>query len=215
MKPGIEAAWIAASGGFLGVLVGVTGTAIVARLGFRNTRDATNVTTAATMATVEAQIEADRQSRIWEKRADIYTDFLATIKRRQESRRNAMQGMINGSEPQRLPAPLDVALLEARLLAYASAEVIAAANRAGNAAQDFEHVITEWRETIEVVTKARPSTVAIEARQAASIALQEADQRDEAVTELIRAELHAERSSRLGGQCRAGLHSRMPPAGAT
>ena len=46
-----------------------------------------------------------------------------------------MQGMINGSEPQRLPAPLDVALLEARLLAYASAEVIAAANRAGNAAQ--------------------------------------------------------------------------------
>jgi putative heme degradation protein len=105
MKPGIEAAWIAASGGFLGVLVGVTGTAIVARLGFRNTRDATNVTTAATMATVEAQIEADRQSRIWEKRADIYTDFLAVIKRRQESRRNAMQGMINARPLRWSPRP--------------------------------------------------------------------------------------------------------------
>jgi hypothetical protein len=64
MNPSIEAAWIAGGSGFLGVLVGVTGTAIVARIGFKSTRAAMDATVAGGLTTVREQIEADRQSRI-------------------------------------------------------------------------------------------------------------------------------------------------------
>jgi hypothetical protein len=37
MNPQVEAAWIPGSSGILGVLVGITGTVVVARIGFRST----------------------------------------------------------------------------------------------------------------------------------------------------------------------------------
>jgi hypothetical protein len=69
MNPSIEAAWIAGASGFLGVVVGVTGTVVVARVGFHSTRDATAATNAAAGADVTAQIEADRRNRVWERQA--------------------------------------------------------------------------------------------------------------------------------------------------
>jgi len=65
MNPSVEAAWIAASSGFLGVLVGVAGTTIVAVVGFRNTRAAT-----------EKTVNAAHSERVWDRKADAYQDAL-------------------------------------------------------------------------------------------------------------------------------------------
>jgi hypothetical protein len=195
MKPSVEAAWIAAASGFLGVLVGVTGTAIVARIGFRSTRDATAAATAATLTTVRAQIEADRRNRIWEQRAAAYTDFIAVIQHREDIRQGQMQGMITGSEPERPPAPLDTKLLEARIIAYASHDVILASKESGTAGQRFESEAALWHTYVEQgrmspdIWPAGPRPA--DARGAATKALEEANRLDDALIDLIRAELHA------------------------
>jgi hypothetical protein len=62
MSPQVEAAWIAALTGGIGII----STAVVAVIGLRNTRKA-----------VTAQIEADRRNRIWDKRAAAYADAIA------------------------------------------------------------------------------------------------------------------------------------------
>jgi hypothetical protein len=117
MNPAIEAAWIAGGSGLLGVTVGITGTVIVARIGFRSTRDATDATTAAGIASIRAQIEADRRNRIWEKQAAAYTDAIAGIAHRQRIRQGLMRQVLTGTEPSRAPAPVDWTELGARLIA--------------------------------------------------------------------------------------------------
>jgi hypothetical protein len=106
MNPTVEAAWIAGSSGFFGVLVGVGGTSIVARLGFHSARDATE----AGRASVLAQIEADRRNRIWERQSATYTDLIANIVHRQNARNGKMQKVMAGtwSVQVRRPAPVPV-----------------------------------------------------------------------------------------------------------
>lgn len=190
MNPSIEAAWIAGSSGFLGVLVGVTGTAIVARIGFKSTRAATDATVAGSLATVRDQIEADRQSRIWEKRADAYTDFIAVIQHRQDVRQVMWREMVTGAELERPAATLDTKQVEARLIAYASNEVIRATQAAGAAGQLYEVDVAAWHILIEQrrMSAGPPPT---EAREAAEEAQKEANRLDDALTDIIRAELHA------------------------
>jgi hypothetical protein len=62
MSPQVEAAWIA----LVGVVIGVGGTVIVAWLGFRNTRAAT-----------EKTVDAARSERLWNRKADAYQATLA------------------------------------------------------------------------------------------------------------------------------------------
>jgi hypothetical protein len=149
VNPSIEAAWIAGSSGFLGVLVGVTGTAIVARIGFKSTRVATATAVAGGLTSVRDQIEADRRTRLWEKQAAAYTEAIAGIRHRQKVRQGLMQGMITGTEPERPPVPVDWIQLEAQLIAYASPEVISALASAAAAGAKYESDVRMWHTYIE------------------------------------------------------------------
>jgi hypothetical protein len=77
MDPTVEAAWIAGCSGLIGVVVGIAGTVTVAAIGFRSTRSATTETNATTKAVLESQIQASRDDRVYEKRAEAYVDALA------------------------------------------------------------------------------------------------------------------------------------------
>lgn len=196
MNPSIEAAWIAGSSGFLGVLVGVTGTAVVARLGFKSTRAATDATVAGGVASVQDQIEADRRTRIWEKQAAAYTDAFAGIRHRQKVRQVLMQGIITGTEPERPPVPVDWVQLEAQLLAYASPEVIEELKAAGTAGAKYESEVRLWHTYVEQARHVPVITLPVgsrpaAAREAAEKALAEANLLDDRLMDRIRAELHA------------------------
>jgi hypothetical protein len=103
MNPTVEAAWIAGSSGLAGVLVGVSGTVIVARLGFRSTRAATEAANATALATVRQQIEADRRSRIWEKQAAAYSDAIGVVRARMTLRGGIFRQMLTGAQPEQKP----------------------------------------------------------------------------------------------------------------
>jgi hypothetical protein len=75
MDPLVEAAWIAAGA----TLVGVGGTVIVAVVGFRNTRRATEATNETTRNTTTATIAAARDDRLYEKRAEVYIELLMFV----------------------------------------------------------------------------------------------------------------------------------------
>jgi hypothetical protein len=195
VNPSIEAAWIAGSSGFLGVLVGVTGTAVVARIGFKSTRTATDAAVAGGLATVQAQIEADRRSRIWEKRADAYTDLIAVIQHRQDIRQGMWQGIVTGAEPDRPSATVDVRQVEARVIAYASNEVIRASQEAGSAGGRYETEVANWHTYVEQGRMSpdmwRSGPRPDDARKAAEQLHKESDRLDDALTDIIRDELHA------------------------
>jgi hypothetical protein len=151
MSPGVAAAWI----GVLGVLVGGTGTAIVAIAGFRSTRRATDTQIAsastniqaqiaassadiraqieAGSANIQAQIEADRRNRVWEKQAAIYVDALEAVHYWQVRRQLEVRWTPLGDDERlRIQATLaalrkpDWNELEARLQAFASEPVFTA-----------------------------------------------------------------------------------------
>jgi hypothetical protein len=71
----VEAAWIAASTG----AIGVAGTALTAYLGFRNTRKTTEQTVAAGAASTRATLAAAREDRFLERRAAAYEAVLTVI----------------------------------------------------------------------------------------------------------------------------------------
>ena len=137
MNPAVEAAWIAGSSGLVGVLMGVSGTVIVARLGFRSTRAATEVTTSAALASIEAQIEADRRNRLWERQAAAYTDTIAIVVRERATRQDKMRGVLTGNKLEQTPAPMDWTAVNARLIAFAFPGVVDALFDAMEAQHDF------------------------------------------------------------------------------
>src|SRR5258708_5394736 len=114
MDPVVQAAWI----GLIGIGIGVGGTVVVARVGFTSTKNATEATNTsaaaniktqieASSADIRAQIEADRLRRVWEKRADVYTDLIAAIQHRDRIRQDQSQGMVPGPQPERPPLEAD------------------------------------------------------------------------------------------------------------
>lgn len=195
MNPAVEAAWIAGGSGVLGVVVGVTGTVIVARLGFRSTRAATETTTSAALASVQAQIEADRRNRIWEKQAESYTDVMVIIQHRRTIYSGMMRAVLTGTEPEQPPAPIDWTVLESRCVAYASPGVLSALQASAHAGGDFETAISLWAAAVEqaklMAESGAPSSGTARERDAARKALDEAYRLDDVAIDMIRDELHA------------------------
>jgi hypothetical protein len=196
MNPIVEASWIAAGSGIVGVLVGVGGTVTVAVLGSRNTRKATAEAIAAGAAQIGTQIEADRRNRIWEKQATAYTDAITGIMHRQKVRSGQMDGVITGSEPARPPVPVDWRELEGRLIAYSSPAVIEGLRQAAAAGEAFDSAVGMWvAARAEARDTARwgvpPSHSPGDARKSAEETFAEANALDDKLMDTIRAELHA------------------------
>ena len=196
MNPSIEAAWIAAGSGLFGVAIGVTGTAIVALAGFRSTRRATADTLAASSTDIRAQIEAssaslreqieaDRRSRFWEKRAAAYEAILAALRHR-ASIRHFQLDMFQLSEQANEKALADISEREppgwyetvGRLLAYGSDDALTAFE----AAQDADRLAAKGYLTWKILG---------EQHEAMFEALKVAEQKDEALLQLIRRELRS------------------------
>jgi hypothetical protein len=66
MNPTVEAGWIAAGVG----VVGIIGTSVVAVVGARSTKDATTAT-----------LDAEHEGRVWDKRADVYVQAIYLLNR--------------------------------------------------------------------------------------------------------------------------------------
>lgn len=79
MDPTVQGAWVAAASGFVGVMVGVGGTAFVAIKGFRNTRDAT-----------QKMLDARRDDRLWARQADAYQDAMTAALQRHDRRQQVV-----------------------------------------------------------------------------------------------------------------------------
>jgi hypothetical protein len=178
--------------------VGVACTAIVARFGFRSTREATDAAIAAAAADRWAQIEADRRSRVWEKQAVAYTDAIAGIRQRQKVRGGLWQGMLTGTEPERPPVPVDWVPLEAQLLAYASPGVLDALAAAAASGTDYETAVDQWKFSRQQAQSAAATGIPLppglrpeHERERVEYLLRIANDLDDRLMDLIRAELHA------------------------
>jgi hypothetical protein len=208
MQPIIEAAWIATATGVTGIVGSVT----VALAGFRSMRSATQQT-----------IEADRDRRLWEKRAAAYEAILAAMLSRQAVRVRGKQAIETKKKMTEvlaefvqfdLPGRYE---LEGRITAYASRAVRTAYGEVRVA--DLE--VTARYATLKALdttaaagglqVKAQgqgrlPNDQAvIEARfswdeiwDALLLALEKANGKDRALIELIRAELQDNLSSAGG-----------------
>lgn len=197
MDPTIAAAWIASGSGLLGVVVGVGGTVIVARLGFRSTRDATKATTDAGLASVRAQIAADRRNRIWERQSATYTDLIQNVVHRRSSRTGQMQMVITGGEePSKRPEPVGWSELGAQILAYGSQAIINKLQSANEAGRRFEDAVGMWTIASMLARQnagtGRPtSPTPADQAEVVSKARDKADELDDDLISAIRAELHA------------------------
>jgi len=124
MNPSVEAAWIAAGVGALGIV----STAVVSISGSRNTRKATTAT-----------IDAARDARVWEKRTAAYEDAAEEVMARQ-TRRTAITsrgdiGNVKGQPTKEIfkSEEPEIIRIRAALRPYASANVWAAYKAADEA----------------------------------------------------------------------------------
>jgi hypothetical protein len=169
VRPLIEAAWIAAGSGLLGGVVGVTSAVIVARIGFRATRETAAATIAANSTDIQAQLETesqniraqieatsvdlrtqldvDRRNRLWEKQAEAYVEALAVIARRQAERGHltSLLSYDEATEAKRRkmyadPEDWDWATASAKLTAFASQPVLDATR-----AVEAEHLSAKFK----------------------------------------------------------------------
>jgi hypothetical protein len=151
--------------------IGVGGTVIVGLGGFW-----------ATVLATSKSIQAARDARMWDKRAEVYVDALAAVHYRQTARERAMRTWRLPDEDDRREAaylaafaPPDWYQLEARLLAFGSQPVITA---------------TQASSTMQTraisASKSRLDDAAVDRAEAARKA---ADDADDVLVELIRTEL--------------------------
>lgn len=177
-------------------LIGVGGATLVAITSFLTTR-----------AITARQLADARQSRIWDKQAAAYTDAIAGVQW-QTARRNRELAMIEltGSDPlDDAPSPVDWAELQGRLFAFASPRVLVALKAASDAGQEAKRITTHLFGLItfavtpgEQWDRTTDSTDEIErAIEAADRAAQAANDKDDALIDAIRADLHGEKGRAL------------------
>jgi hypothetical protein len=198
MDPVITAALI---GGGAAIISGGW-TALVAVTTTRNARRTNQATIDAAAENTARALDAAREERIWEKRAEAYLDAMRFVRHRQEARENATRTIRYDDATEerireslanfRLPESRDV---ELRLLAYASQQVIDAVEASGQAHQQIERAYQDWTEATGRAKSgglsASDAAQAIEARTAVRQALKEADSKDEALLVAIREDLHS------------------------
>jgi hypothetical protein len=178
----------------LAAAIGVSGTVIVGVAGFWATVRATGKT-----------LQAGHDARIWDKRAAVYVDALASVHYRQIRRAHDMRGFRLDEESERRAeaylatyAPPDLYSLEGRLLAFASQPVVTAVQASSTAHHRAIGAFHAWqaaadaaRAQIGVPGPPPPGQGAanIGLHAAAQEARKAADDADDAIVELIRAEL--------------------------
>lgn len=198
MDPTIAAALITGGVGALGI----AGTVV----GSRNTRKATEQGMAASTASTMATLAAAREDRLWEKRASVYEEAIAALLHRQRKRQHdtrryrldeeaekKLREFFDGYEP---PGWFQV---QVRAVAYASDRVLGAFDEAELAHRKVWGCYRRWVELAEdnqlAVEAGNPSAVdggaAITARKAIDPALDEAEEKDQALVDLIRDELRS------------------------
>jgi hypothetical protein len=198
MDPLVEAAWIGAiTGG-----VGIVSTATVAITAARTTRRITDRANKAGTANIVLALDAARASRLWEKRADAYVDALRLLHRRQALREEAVRTVRfdrQGEERIRqwlnsFKMPDDWQGIEMRMLAYASPPVFAAVRESAQANDAIDAARQKWEEAREKVSAAATADRAASdvrvAFDAIKSAIQHADSKDEKLLAAIRADLH-------------------------
>lgn len=161
--------------------IGVGGTVVVGVAGF-----------GAAIWNTRRTISHDRESRLWDRRAEVYVEALAAIHYRQVSREIEInpvddQTRRRGQAILATYKPPDWPGLEARLQAFASEPVITATQASSTAHRDAINAFRSWRAyENEVSLEMTPPPVFKAAVMAADEAAEAAD---DAVVELIRTEL--------------------------
>ncbi len=198
MDPTITAALI--SGGAL--IVSGFWTAVVAVTTNRNARRTNQATLDAAAENTARALDAAREERLWDKRAEAYVDALYVVRHRQERRSDAMRTIRFDQATEaahqewlasfKLP---DEPGVEMRLLAYASELVLVAARTAGAANAKAEQAYLHWKSLTEEARQNAPDAPAADQAIAAQRAIQptvdEAIAADEALLAAIRADLHS------------------------
>lgn len=204
MDPTVTAALI--GGG--AVIVSGGWTALVAITTNRNTRRTNQATLKAAAENTAHALDAAREERIWDKRAEAYVDALYVVRHRQERRSDAARTIRfdQATEDSRqewlaswkLP---DEVGMEMRLLAYASEQVLAAARAAGAANDKAENAYLDWKSLTDAARQSPPDSPVhdqvIAARKAIQPAVDEATRADEALLDAIRADLHSRPSKAM------------------
>jgi hypothetical protein len=178
--------------------IGVGGSVLVAITSFLTTR-----------AITARQLADAHRSRVWDKQAAAYTDAIVGVQWRQ-GQRNRQLAVIKmlGREPpgSTQPAsPVDWTELQGRLFAFASPQVLSALQAASEAGREAESrtthlfgLITFAVEPGEQWNRETDSTDEIErAVEAADQAAQAANDKEDALIDAIRADLHGERGRAL------------------
>jgi hypothetical protein len=184
--------------------LGIVGTVITSVVGSRNAREATRTTVDAGTETNRKTLEADRESRLWERRAAAYEEMLSVILQREHvrgydlvvARIETDSDLEKFLDEVKLPSTFKA---EGRLVAYASAPVLAAYGVADRSHR--ESVVSAVQ--LNTIRKADDSGPALgEVRRTPSRAeeisksqldqaLANANHADQALTDVIRAELSA------------------------
>jgi hypothetical protein len=194
MKPAIEAAWIAAGSGLLGVIVGITGTVVIAIVSFRSTGAATDKTIKAGTDNTIRALDASRDDRLWDKRAATYAETAAYLlfqRDRREYRTRIYRAgqaaedllkdeMFGGYKP---PGSFEI---HGRLAACGSRTIITAYEAAHAAHQEAARLFAQWSDLLQSSDNSR----AIEkAHEAFNAARDRTDHTAQAVIDLINDEL--------------------------
>jgi hypothetical protein len=202
----VAAAWIGAGVGGGVALVGVVGTVVTSIVNSNNTRKATERTVDAGTAANRATLIAAREDRLWERRAAAYEDATAGLLLRQTKRQWSAVVYPAGApfDPQKLQeyrASLEVPgwnETQARLVPYASREVLSAYNACQEADSEVWWLHDQWlgMHKINRLAAEPGSTerhideeVLSEAGAAVAVAISTATARDRALIDLIRDEL--------------------------
>ena len=177
-------------------------TALVAVTTTRNARRTNQATLNTAAENTAHALDAAREERIWDKRAEAYVDALYVVRHRQERRSDAAR-TINfqlATEKNRqewlaswkLP---DETAMEMRLLAYASEPVLAASRATEVANRSAETAYLDWGTLSDLARQSPPDSPvhdeSIAARKAMQSAVDEATKADEALLYAIRADLHS------------------------
>lgn len=179
----------------------------MAFIGFRTTKRVTDKTVAAGSQDTMRILNATRDDRLWEKRAAAYEEAIAYLLFRQFARSNLGSELAGRSytEPPKSwfgnYEPPGWVVIQGRLLAYGSDEIVAA-NQEAHAANDrIAWSYERWRTLADKARQAIGDQDIINvqggahalgvAAQNVEEELKEAEEKDRVLIKLIRAELHS------------------------
>jgi hypothetical protein len=201
MNPYVEAALI---GGGAAVIAGGW-TALVAVAAGRTTRTVTRHTIDASTANTIRALEAARSDRLWDKQAATYSDAITAIRWRQARRQRQFIAAGRGRMLADEKPPVEWWELQGRLFAFASPAVLLAFKTASDAGIRADgswlelDLLVHEADTLDAefdpVADSTPEMDRV--REAARQAVQAANDKDDALIQAIRDDLHNEGGSAL------------------